>query len=58
VPLAEALLDNGDAAGARAQIARARPHLRELAPSSEFLSRIDALEVRLDPPGQGRTGGR
>lgn len=58
VPLAEALLDNGDATGARAQIARARPHLRELAPSSEFLSRIDALEVRLDPPGQGRTGGR
>jgi len=39
---------NGDAAGARAQIARARPHLQELAPTSEFLDRITVLEQRLD----------
>lgn len=58
VPLAEALLDNGDAAGARAQIARARPHLQELAPTSEFLSRMNALEQRLVGRGSGHLGGR
>jgi len=48
IPLAEAMYANGDAAGARAQIARARPHLQELAPTSEFLDRITVLEQRLD----------
>jgi serine/threonine-protein kinase len=48
IPLAEAMYANGDAAGARAQIARARPHLQELAPTSEFLGRITVLEQRLD----------
>jgi len=58
IPLAEALFANGDPAGARAQIARARPHLQELAPTSEFLSRIKALEQRLDGRAPGMTGAR
>jgi serine/threonine-protein kinase len=47
IPLAESLLAQGDTAAARAEIERARPQLRELAPQSEFLRRIDALDRRL-----------
>lgn len=50
IPLAEALLDRGDTAAARAEVARARPQLRALAPASEFLRRVDALERRLTVP--------
>ncbi|WP_282263629.1 hypothetical protein, partial [Stenotrophomonas sp. PS02301] len=58
IPLAEAMFANGDGAGARAQIARARPHLKELAPTSEFLSRIKGLEQRMADHEAGLSGGR
>jgi len=58
IPLAEALFANGDGAGARAQIARARPHLQELAPTSEFLSRIKGLEQRMADHDAGLSRGR
>ncbi len=53
IPLAEALLDNGDVAAAAAQVERARPLLQPLSPHSEFLRRLAVLEQRLERAGVG-----